>query len=205
MVVPTIGRFPFLHTIEASQRNLFDHFDIVRLPSLSTFHVRNENVPDLVEGMMMFSHQYGKTIKTLTMIGTVGKRAAKCFAIFLPRCTKLEELVMDVLDLIRLLALHQVLHRKVTMLSLTNDASTRARPSGSNLLATSIPNLRVHFPELGVLRWLGEVDRSASCSHTQECLDSLEGDADASEVHTSEIRIENRDGEKLESDWLLVR
>ncbi|TDL25246.1 hypothetical protein BD410DRAFT_633245 [Rickenella mellea] len=154
--------------------------------------------------MMVFIPINGENMKTMTIVGTVGGQFAQSLATCLRDCRRLGELVMDVNDLARLIPLGQLLHPQVTQLSLTNCSST-ALPSGNDFLATLIPNLRACFPNVNVLRWLGDVDRNLSRSNTRKGSHSSENDVDAMYVHISGIRIENRAGERLELDWLLVR
>ncbi|TDL20134.1 hypothetical protein BD410DRAFT_382374 [Rickenella mellea] len=209
---PLLDGFPSLHTIESSNQYVLSHLRRVPLPSLSTAHVRNE---DFLEWEFMwifldsnFLLTCGGNIKTLTIVGTVVESRARTVAEALRTCMRLKELVMDAIDLFRLLSgfrgFDELLHPQVTQLGLTNNA-LNTLPSENNFHATLIPNLRARFPTLEVLRWLGDVDRGLSRSDTQGGSDLLGSAADTSQVHTSEIRIENRDGEKLELDWLLVR
>ncbi|TDL20124.1 hypothetical protein BD410DRAFT_805162 [Rickenella mellea] len=201
-----LGGLPFLHTIEAGKVRFFEQFKKVSLPSLSTLHVRNEYFVDwlLVNNLLAFLSPCGGNIKTLTIVGTVVAPYAGNFAGALQKCMNLEELVMDVIDLYRLRPFDSPLHPQVTELTLTNFSPNSFTPT-NNFRETLIPVISARFPALEVLRWLGNVDRNVSRSDSRGGSVSMCEAADASHAHTSEIRIENRDGEKLEPDWLWGR
>ncbi|TDL20167.1 hypothetical protein BD410DRAFT_383464 [Rickenella mellea] len=198
---PTAG-FPSLHTIEAGKSDFLVPFRADPLPSLSTVHIRNERFKDvhfITEGVNVFLPAHGEKIKTLTIIGVVGEQYGRHVVPFLLGYPNLEKLVMDVIDLVRLLRFDNLVLPQVNMMGLTNYAPT-ALPTGNNFQATLIANLRAHFPALVVLRWLGDVDRGTGMQGSSDPLDR-----DTHQINTAGIRIESRDGEKLELHWLLVR
>ncbi|TDL20123.1 hypothetical protein BD410DRAFT_381804 [Rickenella mellea] len=143
----SLDGLPSLHTIETSKVPFFYHFRKVPFPSLPTLHVRNENFVDwrFVYHLLQFLPTCGGNIKRLTIFGTVVEPYAGNIARALHKFMKLEEIVMDVIDLYRLLPFDPPLHPLVTELTLTNYAPN-SFPSANNFHESLIPNLSARFP-----------------------------------------------------------
>ncbi|TDL20120.1 hypothetical protein BD410DRAFT_381732 [Rickenella mellea] len=204
-----LGELPFLHTFEACEEVHFLLLTDVRLPLLSTVHFRNNCPPYLCypsSPLLRFISAHGNKLTTLTLIGVVHPRPdiAKGVVPLLLKCTKLQVFVMDLCDLVRLLPIDELFLPRLTRLELTTYLRT-GLSSRSDFWTTIHGKLRARFPSLTVLHWLGRVDPDVPSANTREGLEPSEGGTDAHHANAAGIRIENRDGEKLELHQLLVR
>ncbi|TDL20115.1 hypothetical protein BD410DRAFT_381667 [Rickenella mellea] len=207
--VVQLGELPFLHTFEACAKVHFLLLANVHLPLLSTVHFRNKVFPDfcyLPSSLLGFISAHGNKLTNLTLIGVAHEHPlyARRVVPLLLKCTRLQVFVTDVVDLVRLLPFDDLLLHKVTRLELTNYSPGRL-PSTSSFRATLIADLRAHFPSLEELRWLGRVVPDVPSPNTRAGWDLSEGGTDAHHAFAAGIRIENRDGDKLELFQLLVQ
>ncbi|TDL20121.1 hypothetical protein BD410DRAFT_791200 [Rickenella mellea] len=204
-----LGELPFLHTFEACVTVHFLLFTDVRLPLLSTVHFRNKHFPEncYLPFLLEFISAHGNKLATLTFIGVVPDHLELARSHVVPillKCTRLQVFVTDVIDLVRFLPFEELVLPQVTRLELSNCSPARL-PSTSGFRATLIADLRAHFPSLEVLGWLGRVDPNVPSPNTRAGLDLSEGGTDTYHALAAGIRIENRDGDKLELFQLLVQ
>ncbi|TDL30090.1 hypothetical protein BD410DRAFT_52113 [Rickenella mellea] len=187
--------FPFLHTIEGGRDDFSILFENVSLPSLSTVHIRNEDYKDVHlpsnTGLHAFAQKHGERIKTLTMVGVVGVRHGPAAVPFLRQFTTLQELVVDVADLLRLISYGNFIHPHVVRLGLTNYCQAIPWRTRDSFRAALPGKVKARFPALKVLRWFGYIFIPSSDANDHDDWEGTEG-----------IRIEDRNGEQLKLSWL---
>ncbi|TDL20135.1 hypothetical protein BD410DRAFT_382421 [Rickenella mellea] len=192
-----LEEFPYLTTVEGGD-DVFLAFKHVALPSLSDVYIRNDGPEDIHPtscGKVMFANVHGEKIKSATIVGSNYPYPVTNLALFLLGCTNLQELVMDRTDFLRVLSTDRFILPHVTRLGLTS--YRRFLMVASDQLE-SLEHLTSNFPTLKLLRWFGEVDFPSSnlgnMPRSERFSDSNSG-----------IRLENRDGTRLEFGWLRWR